>query len=339
VREREKAHWLELSGAAAVSARRALITGIAGQDGSYLAELLCAEGLEVHGTVREHADAATPNLDGVRDAIELHAGDLAVPGTLRAIVEQVAPDEVYHLAAPAFVPHSWSALADTLRGIATVSAELIDAVRDHVPRARTVLASSREIFGPDAPSPQREDTPCAPNSPYGVAKLAVHGLAGVVREHDGLHLSCAILFNHESPRRQARFITRKVTAAAAAISLGRQHELLVGDTSAVRDWSAATDIVRGMRQMAAAPEPGDYVLASGVGHSVGELIDLAFAHVDLDPALYVRVDPALVRPPEREPAIGDPSRARERLGWSTRTSFERLVAEMVDADLAALSRS
>jgi GDPmannose 4,6-dehydratase len=322
-----------------VSARRALITGIAGQDGSYLAELLCAEGLEVHGTIRERAHASTTNLDSVRDAIELYVGDLVVPGTLTAIVEAVAPDEVYHLAAPAFVPHSWSALADTLRGIATVSAELIDAVRDHVPEARTVLASSREIFGPNAPSPQREDTPCAPSSPYGVAKLAVHGLAGVVREHDGLHLSCAILYNHESPRRQPRFITRKVTAAAAAISLGREQELVVGDTSAVRDWSAATDIVGGMRLMAAAEPADDYVLASGVGHSVGELIELAFAHVGLDPAAHVRVDPALVRPPERELAVGDPSRAREQLGWSARTSFEQLVAEMVDADLEALSAS
>ena len=320
-----------------MSARRALITGISGQDGSYLAELLCAEGLEVHGTVRVQADAAAVNLDGVRDAIHLHPGDLIVSGTLRAIVAEVAPDEVYHLAAPAFVPHSWSVLADTLRGISTVSAELIDAVRDLVPGARTVLATSREIFGPNAPSPQSEATPCVPASPYGVAKLAVHNLTRVVREHDGLHLSSAILFNHESPRRQLHFITRKVTAAAAAISLGRQQELVVGDTSAVRDWSHARDIVAGMRLMAAAGEGGDYVLASGVGHTVAELIELAFGHVGLDPAEYVRVDPALVRDPEPEPAVGDPARALERLGWSAQIGFDALVAEMVDADLAALS--
>ena len=321
-----------------MSARRALITGIAGQDGSYLAELLCAQGLEVHGTVRERADAATPNLDAVRDVIHVHAGDLIAAGTLRAIVAELEPDEVYHLAAPAFVPHSWHALAGTLTGIATVSAELVDAVRDHAPAARTVLATSREIFGPDAPSPQREDTPCVPGSPYGVAKLAVHRLAGPVRRHDGLHLSSAILFNHESPRRQSDFITRKVTAAAAAISLGRQQELVVGDTAAVRDWSHARDIVAGMRLMAAAESADDYVLASGVGHSVSELIELAFAHVGLDPGRHVRVDQALVRPPEREPAIGDPSLARERLGWSAQTSFEMLVAEMVDADVEALRR-
>jgi len=335
VRERE---LLGRLGAAAVSVRRALITGIGGQDGSYLAELLCAEGLEVHGTVREPTAAATPNLDGVRERIHLHFGDLIVPGTLSAIVAEVAPEEVYHLAAPAFVPHSWRALADTLRGVAAVSAELIDAVRDHVPGARTVLASTREIFGPDAPSPQREDTICAPNSPYGVAKLAVHQLAGVVRGHDGLHLSSAILFNHESPRRQPHFITRKVTAAAAAISLGRQQELLVGDTAAVRDWSHARDLVAGMRLMAAAEEPGDYVLASGVGHTVSELIELAFSALGLEAADHVRVDPALVRAPEGEPAVGDPLLARERLGWSTQTSFEQLVAEMVAADVAALRR-
>jgi GDPmannose 4,6-dehydratase len=321
-----------------VSARRALITGISGQDGSYLAELLCAEGLEVHGTLRTPADAETANLDAVRNRIHLHAGDLIVPGTLRAIVAEVVPDEVYHLAAPAFVPHSWLDLAGTMHGIATVSAELVDAVRDHAPGAHTVLATTREIFGPAAPSPQSEDSPCIPGSPYGVAKLAVHRLAGAVREHDGLHLSSAILFNHESPRRQPHFITRKVSAAAAAISLGRQQELLVGDTAAIRDWSHARDIVAGMRLMAAAQAPADYVLASGVGHSVGELIELAFARVGINPSEHVRVEQAFVRAPEAQPAIGDPVRARADLGWSAATSFEDLVAEMVDADLAALTQ-
>jgi GDPmannose 4,6-dehydratase len=320
-----------------VSARRALITGISGQDGSYLAELLCEEGLEVHGTLRARSDGATPNLDGVRDAVTFHEGDLVERGTLTAIVAETAPDEIYHLAAPAFVPHSWRELADTLTGIASVTGELLDAVRDRAPGAHVVVASSREIFGPDAPSPQREDTPCAPGSPYGVAKLAVHQTAGLVRAHDGLHVSSAILFNHESPRRHQSFITRKVTAAVAAISLGRREELVLGDTAAVRDWSAATDVVRGLRLMAAADEPGDYVLASGVGHSVRELVELAFGQVGLDPDRYLRVDPALVRPPEREPVLGDPSRARERLGWSVRTSFEQLIAEMVEADLAALT--
>jgi GDPmannose 4,6-dehydratase len=320
-----------------VSVHRALITGISGQDGSYLAELLCEEGLEVHGTLRELSDGATRNLDAVRDVVTFHEGDMLVRGTLGRIVAETAPDEIYHLAAPAFVPHSWLALADTLGGIAAVTGELIEAVRDHAPQARLVIATSREIFGPDAPSPQCEDTPCAPGSPYGVAKLAAHQTLGLVRARERLHLSSAILFNHESPRRHPSFITRKVTAGVAAISLGRQQELLLGDTDAVRDWSAATDIVRGLRLMAAAEQPGDYVLASGIGHTVRELVELAFARVGLDPDRHVRIDPGLVRPSEREPVIGDPTRARERLGWSAQTSFEELVAGMVDADIAALA--
>ncbi len=321
----------------AATPRRALITGISGQDGSYLAELLCAEGLEVHGIVRDRADADTPNLDAVRGALALHEGDLVERGRLRAIVAAISPQEIYHLAAPAFVPDSWLAAADTLAAIATLSGELIDAVRDHAPDARVVVATSREIFGADAPSPQREDTPCAPSSPYGVAKLAAHQLVGLLRAHDGLHLSSAILYNHESPRRQPHFLSRKVTAAAAAISLGRQDELVLGDLAAVRDWSAAGDIVRALRAMAAAPEPGDFVLASGVGRTVRELVEVAFACVGLEADRYLRVDPALVRPPEASPAIGDPTRARERLGWSARTGFEELIAEMVAADLAALA--
>ena len=320
-----------------MSARRALITGVSGQDGSYLAELLCDEGLEVHGTVRELADRDSPNLERVRGALSFHAGDLLERGALRAIVAATGPDEIYHLASPAFVPHSWTSVADTLEGAATITAELLEAVRDHAPAAHVVLATSREIFGPDAPSPQREDTPCAPSSPYGVAKLAAHQLVGLLRANDGLHLSSAILFNHESPRRDVHYISRKVTAAAAAISLGRQDELALGDTSAVRDWSAASDIVRALRMMAAAPEPGDFVLASGVGRTVRELVDVAFACVGLEAEGYLRTDQALVRPPERALAIGDPQRARERLGWSVRTSFEQLIAEMVAADVAALA--
>ncbi|HLW94492.1 MAG TPA: GDP-mannose 4,6-dehydratase [Solirubrobacteraceae bacterium] len=319
--------------------RRALITGISGQDGSYLAELMLAEGVEVHGVLRSAADATTDRLDAVRDAVAFHDGDLLERGTLRRIVAAVAPDEIYHLAAPTFVPRSWDLLADSMHGIATVTAELIEAVREEVPAARTVVATSREIFGPDAPSPQNEDTPCHPSSPYGAAKLAAHQLVGLIRERDGLHLSSAILFNHESPRRDPAFITRKVSAAVAAISLGHGDELVLGDTAAVRDWSAATDIVAALRLMAAAREPGDYVLASGAGHTVAELVEVAFGCVGLSPEGRVRVNPALVRPPESQPAIGNPRRARERLGWYAQTSFEELVAQMVAADLEELRRS
>jgi len=321
-----------------VPRRRALITGISGQDGSYLAELLAAEGLELHGVVRERADGDSPNLDAVRGALTLHDGDLLERGTLRAIVAATEPQEIYHLAAPAFVPDSWAAVADTLAGIATLTAELIDAVRDHAPAAHVVVATSREIFGADAPSPQREDTPCEPSSPYGVAKLAAHQLVGLLRSHNGLHLSSAILFNHESPRRQPQFLSRKVTAAVAAISLGRQDELTLGDLEAVRDWSAARDIVRGLRLMAAAPAPGDYVFSSGVGRTVRQLVDTAFACVGLDAERHLRVDQALVRPPEGSLAIGDSTRARERLRWIPEIGFEALIAEMVAADLAALQR-
>jgi GDPmannose 4,6-dehydratase len=323
----------------AATPRRALITGVRGQDGSYLAELLRDEGLEVHGTVRRAADGDSPNLDAVRGSLILHPGDLREPGTLRAVIAATKPDEIYHLAAPAFVPDSWTAAAATMQSIATLTGELIDAVRDHAPLAHVVVASSREIFGADAPSPQREDTPCAPSSPYGAAKLAGHQLVGLLRAHDGLHLSAAILFNHESPRRHPEFLSRKVTRAAAAISLGRQDELVLGDTGAVRDFSAATDVVRGLRLMADAAEPGDYVLASGMGRTVRELVDLAFACVGLDAERYLRVDPQLVRPRETQAAVGDATRARERLGWSPRTSFEQLIAEMVAADLAAAQRA
>ena len=320
----------------AATPRRALITGISGQDGSYLAEMLCAEGVEVHGIVRVKSDGETPNLDGVRGELTLHEGDLLERGALRRVIAAVSPAEIYHLAAPAFVPDSWLATADTMHGIATLSGELIDAVRDLVPDARVVLATSREIFGADAPSPQREDTTCAPSSPYGVAKLAAHQLVGLVRAHDGLHISSAILFNHESPRRQPHFLSRKVTAAAAAISLGRQDELWLGDLEAVRDWSAAPDVVAGLRLMAAAAEPADYVLASGVGRTVRQLVDVAFACVGVDASRHLRIDATLVRPPEASPAVGDSTRARERLGWSAQTGFEQLIAEMVAADLAAL---
>jgi GDPmannose 4,6-dehydratase len=315
--------------------RRALITGVGGQDGSYLAELLLGEAFEVHGIVRRPAEHYSPNLDAVRGSLRLHHGDLLEGGTLRAVIAATEPHEIYHLAAPAFVPDSWAAAADTMQSIATLTGELIDAVRDHAPLAHVVVAASREIFGADAPSPQREDTPCAPSSPYGAAKLAAHQLVGLLRAHDGLHLSSAILFNHESPRRHPEFLSRKVTHAAAAISLGRQDRLELGDADAVRDWSAASDVVYGLRLMAAAAEPGDYVLASGVGRTVRELVDVAFACVGLEAERYVRVDPGLVRPREAEAAVGDATRARERLGWRARTSFEQLIAEMVAADLAA----
>jgi GDPmannose 4,6-dehydratase len=312
-----------------------LITGITGQDGSYLAEQLVAGGYAVHGIVRP--TSSLENLAGVREAITLHEGDLGEPETIRRALGISAPDEVYHLAAPTFVPDSWLDPAGTMAAIVVGSADLLEAVRDRSPAARVVVATSREIFGNPPSSPQDELTPCHPRSPYGVAKLAVHQLVGLTRERHGLHASSAILFNHESIRRPGHFVTRKVTRAAAAISLGLDDKLVLGDLAAVRDWSAATDVMNGLRLIADQDDPGDYVLASGVGHTVGDLVRAAFACVGLDPAVHVRVDESLRRPAEPVAPIGDPTRARERLGWRATTTFEDLIAEMVRADLASLA--
>jgi GDPmannose 4,6-dehydratase len=316
---------------------RVLSAGVAGQDGSYLAELLLAEGAEVHGVVRPPAERELPNLTAVRDQLVLHEADLDVEGQIAALVLEIRPEEVFHLAGPAFVPDSWREPARTIRQIVDSGAELLQAIRDHAPSAHVVVASSREIFGSAAPSPQDEQTRCAPSSPYGVGKLAVHQLVSLARKHEGLHASSAILYNHESPRRPANYVSRKVTRAAAAISLGQEDELVLGDLDAVRDWSAASDVVRGLRLMAGAPEADDYVLASGVGRTVRDFVEAAFAVVGLEPSAYLRVDPQFVRPVESTAAIGNPTRAHERLGWSAQTSFEELVAEMVGADLASLA--
>jgi GDPmannose 4,6-dehydratase len=321
-----------------VTVPRALITGIAGQDGSYLAELLCAEGASVHGALRDPLGRDLPNLAAVRDQITLHDADVEVPGRLRELIAELRPDQIYHLAAPAFVPDSWREPARTARSIVGSGAELLEAVRDLAPQAHVVIASSREIFGSSAPSPQDELTPCAPSSPYGACKLAVHQLVGLLRERDGLHASSAILFNHESPRRPETFISRKVTRAVAAIKLGHSDELVVGDLAAVRDWSAARDVVAGLRAIAAADQPADYVLASGRGRKVRELVDTAFAAVGLEPAPYLRIDERLVRPHELSDPVGNARRAAAALGWSAQTSFEELIAEMVAADLASLER-
>lgn len=308
---------------------RALITGITGQDGSYLSDLLQERGYEVVGLVR--ADAQPRGARTVR-------GDLADPDSLRDAVRATAPDEIYHLAAPTFVPASWKDPAGTLELVAGATATLLLAARE-VEGARVLVASSGEIFGAARQSPQNEDTPMRPRSPYGVAKLAAYGLVDTMREKHGMHASSAIAYNHESPRRPERFLPRKVARGAAAIKLGLQDELVLGDLHAVRDWSHARDVVRGFWLMLQQDEPGDYVLASGVGRTVADLVDAAFGVVGLDPQRYVRVDPKLVRPSERTPPVGDIGRARERLGWEPETDFEAMIEEMVQADLADLGAS
>ncbi len=310
---------------------RALITGITGQDGGYLTELLQAKGYEVVGLVRPASKAAAP------PAVATVQGDLADADSLRAAVLDTAPDELYHLAAPTFVPASWKDPAGTLGLVAGATATLLQAAREVEGGVRVLVASSGEIFGAAKVSPQNEQTPMRPRSPYGVAKLAAYGLVDTLRHKHAMHASSAIAYNHESPRRPERFLPRKVAKAAASIKLGLQDEVQLGDLDAVRDWCHARDVVRGYWLMLQQDEPGDYILAGGVGRSVRELVDAAFGCIGLDPADHVRVDRKLVRRAERTPPVGDTTRARERLGWEPETSFEAMIEEMVQADLAALS--
>lgn len=333
--------------------RRALITGITGQDGSFLAELLLDKGYTVTGVVRaprvavareaEDADvtsdppcASLGCSEHLRPRIGLAHGDLLAPETLRAAIERVRPHEIYHLAAPSFVPASWDRPQETFRAIVGSAAAMLESVRELDSSVRVFVSASGAIFG-DAPEcPQREDTPCRPTTPYAVAKLAAHQLVGLLRARDGLHASSGIVFNHESERRPERFVTRRITRAAAAISLGLQQELTLGDLDAVRDWSFAGDIVHGAWLMLQQERAEDYVLASGISHTVADFARAAFACVGLNAERHLRVDPALVRPAEATPNVGDPSRARVRLGWMPQVDFQQLVERMITADLREL---
>jgi GDPmannose 4,6-dehydratase len=318
-------------------ARRALITGISGQDGSFLAELLLEKGYEVTGMV--HGDPDERGLgcsEHLREHLELQGGDLLDPASLKAALEQAQPDELYHLAAPSFIPASWERPAETLQAIVGSTAVLLEAVRDSDLEVRMWVAASGAMFGDALESPQSESTPCRPTTPYAVAKLASHQLVGTLREHDGLYACSGITFNHESERRPERFVTRTVTRAAAQIKLGLADQVTLGDLQATRDWSFAGDVMRGAWLMLQQEQPEDFVLASGVAHTVEQLAQAAFACVGLEAERYVKVDPALVRAPERCVSVGDPSRALERLGWEPELSFEELVRRMVLADLREL---
>jgi GDPmannose 4,6-dehydratase len=314
----------------------ALITGLTGQDGSFLAELLLEKGYRVSGLLRGAPEQPLGASEHLRDRLELVRGDLLQPASLRSAIEQVRPYEIYHLAAPSFVPASWERPRETIDAIAGSAAAILEAVRELDEGMRAFFAASASIFGDATTSPQREVTPCRPATPYAIAKLAAHGLVGALRAHDGLHASSGILYNPESERRPEMFVTRRITRGAAAIALGFQQELTLGSLEAVRDWSFAGDIVRGAWLMLQQDRPEDYVLASGVGHTVAEFARAAFACVDLDAERYVRVDPSLVRPPESVPSVGDPRKARERLGWEPLVGFRELVARMVQADLRSL---
>jgi GDPmannose 4,6-dehydratase len=318
------------------TARSALITGLTGQDGSFLAELLLEKGYSVTGLHRGAPEEPLGASEHLREQVELVRGDLLQPGTLRAAIEQVRPAEIYHLAAPSFVLDSWERPQQAMSAIAGSTAAILEAVRDLDPRMRVYVPASGAIFGDARESPQREDTPCRPQNPYAIAKLAAHQLVGALRSQDGLLACSGIVYNHESERRPERFVTRRITRGAAAIALGLRQELMIGDLGAVRDWSFAGDIMRGVWMMLQQDDPEDYVLASGVARTVAELARTAFACVDLDSERYLRVDPALVRPAESTPSVGDPTRAHERLGWEPQVSFAELVERMVQADLRSL---
>ena len=317
-------------------ARRAFITGIGGQDGSLLAELLLDEGYEVAGVARGPA-TSYPNLASIADRIELIEADLNDRDSLARALRSCRPAEVYNLASVSFVPMSWEQPVLTAELAAVGVTSLLEVIREVGAPIRFYQASSSEIFGEPVESPQRESTPFNPLTPYGVAKAYAHFITRSYRHRYGMHASCGILFNHTSPRQPLEFVPRKITAAAAAIKLGLQDELRLGDLSARRDWGYATDYVRGQWLMLQQEEPGDYVLASGGTHSVEELVTQAFAHVGLEWRNHVVVDESLKRgKAELHDLVGDPSRARAQLGWQPAVSFEELVRLLVDAELERL---
>ena len=320
-----------------MSSKRALITGITGQDGSYLAELLLEKGYDVHGMVRRSSTETFQRLEAIRDDITLHTGDLLDQRSLVDVLRECEPEEIYNLAAMSFVAASWSQPVLTAEFTGTGVTRMLEAMREVSPEARFYQASSSEMFGKVLEVPQTESTPFYPRSPYGVAKAYGHFITVNYRESYDLFAASGILFNHEGPRRGLEFVTRKVTHGAAAIKLGLADELALGNLEAERDWGYAKDYVEAMWLMLQQDEPDDYVIATGEAHSVRELVDVAFARVGLDPEGHVRIDPRFLRPAEVEHLVGDASKAREKLGWEPRTSFEEMVQLMVDADLELLA--
>jgi GDPmannose 4,6-dehydratase len=316
--------------------RRALITGITGQDGSHLADLLVDKGYEVHGMVRRSSTETFERIEHVRDRITLHTGDLLDQRSLVDVMRACEPDEIYNLAAMSFVAASWNQPVLTAEFSGVGATRMLEAMREVAPQARFYQASSSEMFGKVREVPQTESTPFYPRSPYGVAKAYGHFITVNYRESYDLFACSGILFNHEGERRGREFVTRKVTHAAASIKLGLQERLLLGNLDAERDWGYAKDYVEAMWLMLQQDAPDDYVIATGEAHSVRELVDIAFGHVGLDPSEYVGTDPAYFRPAEVDHLIGDYGKAKRQLGWEPRTSFDELVKLMVDADLERL---
>jgi GDPmannose 4,6-dehydratase len=318
--------------------KRALITGITGQDGSYLADLLLEKGYEVHGMVRRSSTQTLQRLAHIRDDIVLHTGDLLDQRSLVDVLGDCEPDEIYNLAATSFVGASWSQPVLTAELSAVGVTRMLEAMREVMPEARFYQASSSEMFGNAREVPQNERTPFYPRSPYGVAKCYGHFITVNYRETYKLFAASGIVFNHESERRGLEYVTRKVTHGAAAIKLGLEEELALGNIDAKRDWGYAKDYVEAMWLMLQQDRPDDYVIATGEVHSVRELVRVAFEHVGLDPERHIRIDPRFLRPTEVEHLIGDASKARQNLGWRPRTSFDEMIRLMVDADLELLAR-
>jgi GDPmannose 4,6-dehydratase len=319
-------------------ARRALITGITGQDGSYLAELLLEKGYEVHGLVRRSSTERFERIEHLRDRITLHQADLLDQRSLVDALRAAKPAEIYNLAAMSFVAVSWIQPTLTAEFTGVGVTRMLEAMREVCPDARFYQASSSEMFGKVRQVPQNELTPFYPRSPYGVAKVYGHFITVNYRESYDLHATSGILFNHESPRRGLEFVTRKITWHAAAIKLGVANELRLGNLDAERDWGYAKDYVEAMWLMLQRDQPQDYVIATGLAHSVRDCVEVAFDHAGLELDDRVVIDPSLTRPAEVDHLIGDASKAKRELAWGPRTNFERLIRLMVDSDYQLLSR-
>ena len=313
--------------------KKALITGITGQDGSYLAELLLSKGYQVTGMVRRASTETFDRIAHFKDRIALRQADLLDQFSLVKLLDDVQPDEIYNLAAMSFVPTSWSQPVLTGEFTALGVTKVLEAMRMVCPKAHFYQASSSEMFGKVIETPQSETTPFYPRSPYGVAKAYGHFITVNYRESYNLFACSGILFNHESPRRGKEFVTRKITDAVARIKLGNQKELRMGNLDAKRDWGFAGDYVRAMWMMLQQDKADDYVVATGETHSVRKFLEIAFAHVGLNYEDYVVIDPEFIRPAEVELLLGNPAKARAQLGWKPAVSFEQLVTMMVDADL------
>jgi GDPmannose 4,6-dehydratase len=317
--------------------RTAVVTGVTGQDGSYLAELLLTKGYEVIGVVRRTSHDSYERIGHLLDRLHIVPADLLDQHSLTSVIRDAQPDEVYNLAAQSFVPTSWTQPVLTGEFTALGVTRLLEAIRLAGPRARFYQASSSEMFGKAVETPQRETTPFYPRSPYGVAKVYGHWITVNYRESYGLYAVSGILFNHESPRRGLEFVTRKVSHGVARIAKGLATELRLGNLEARRDWGFAGDYVDAMWRMLQQPEPTDYVVGTGATHTVRELCEVAFQHVGLDWRKFVRVDPLFVRPAEVDVLQADASKARAALGWTPRVGFAELVRMMVDADVERLA--